>query len=295
MNDNNQLDQIAKMLRAQLKGQGHLWWISGYVYGQTSRDDLFIILYPADERLTEKVVRVYPHDFKKLPTFIPTEGIDGGDTDANPNKEQARKKGIYHECPLFEIVTFDGRETQMGKERRFGDVLRVTDRTRSAATPSQSAPPPPPQPTPNHTEVREGGGRRMLTPKPATGAEPSATQPALPDYRALALNAKTAEEFDYAAYMVLKNGLYTEVEHVTRTRESLVPEWEPGLQPNQAVLAALETYRNERAAAQGRREPKGDAHKIARTAALNVYHRTLKTAAPRSAGTPGAGMGAYQE
>ncbi len=107
---------------------------------KTSRDDLFIILYPADERLTEKVVRVYPHDFKKLPAFIITEGIDGGDTEANPNKEQARKKGIYHECPLFEIVTYDGRETQMGKERRFGDVLRVTTQERKPTLVGQPTP-----------------------------------------------------------------------------------------------------------------------------------------------------------
>ncbi len=26
--------RIEKMLRAQLKGEGHLWWIGGYVYGQ---------------------------------------------------------------------------------------------------------------------------------------------------------------------------------------------------------------------------------------------------------------------
>jgi hypothetical protein len=251
------------MLRAQLRGQGHLWWIGGYVYGQTSRDDLFIILYPADERLTEKVVRVYPHDFKKLPAFIQTEGIDGGDTDANPNKDQARRKGIYHECPLFEIVTFDGRETQMGKERRFGDVLRVTNVERKSA-----APPAPVRPTPNTAAVREGVGRNDPSPEPA-----------LPDYRAMALVAKTADEFDYAAYMALKSGLYTEVEHITKTRASLIPEWSPGSRPNQALLAALETYRNERATAQGHGQPTREAHKLARTAALNDYHRQLRSAA----------------
>lgn len=150
MNNHEQLDRIEKMLRAQLRGTGHLWWIGGYVYGQTSRDDLFIILYPADEKLSEKVVRVYPHDFKRLPMFIPTD-VDGGDTEANPNKEQARKKRIYHECPLFEIVTFDGKDTQMGKERRFGDVLRLSraaseaaaQGVRSAPTPTQPAQPSP--------------------------------------------------------------------------------------------------------------------------------------------------------
>lgn len=54
------LEQVAKMLRAQLKGAGHLWWIGGFVYGITGNNDPFIILYPADEKLHEKVVRVYP-------------------------------------------------------------------------------------------------------------------------------------------------------------------------------------------------------------------------------------------
>jgi hypothetical protein len=271
MND-QLLNQIAKMLRAQLKGTGHIWWIGGYVYGQTSRDDLFIILYPADERLTEKVVRVYPHDFKKLPAFIPTEGIDAGDTDANPNKEQARKRGIYHDCPLFEIVTFDGRDTQMGKERRFGDVLRVTNVERKS-----TAQPVPARPTPNTTEVREGGGRKSPTPKPA---EPTPAQPGLPNYRAMALDAKTADEFDYAAYMVLKNGLYTEVEHITKTRASLMANWSPGPRPNSAMLVALETYRNQRASMEGRGAPVREAHDQAKTDALNAYHRQFRSAAP---------------
>ena len=46
---------------------------------------------------------------------------------------------------------------------------------------------------------------------------------ALPDFRGLALEAKTAAEFDYAAYMVLRNGLYTDQERITKTREALVP------------------------------------------------------------------------
>ena len=107
MMDDQTIEQVAKMLRAQLRGAGHLWWIGGYVYGVTGNGDPFVILYPADEKLQEKVVRVYAHDFKKLPAFVPTD-VDGGDTEANPNKEQARKKGIYHECPMFEVVTFDG-------------------------------------------------------------------------------------------------------------------------------------------------------------------------------------------
>jgi hypothetical protein len=270
---NEQLDRIERMLRAQLKGEGHLWWISGFVYGQTSRDDLFIILYPADERLVEKVVRVYPHDFKKLPTFIRTEGIDGGDTDGNPNKEQARRKGIYHECPLFEIVTFDGKDTQMGKERRFGDVVRVTNAERRAPSTERGI---------MNDERQVTNGKQA--PTPASPAQPppppppaaDVERPELPDYRAMAVGAKTAGEFDYAAYMVLRNGLYTEVERITRTRESLVPAWQPGERPNGAMLSALAVYRDKRSAAEGRGEAAGAAHKFARREAMSAYNKAIR-------------------
>lgn len=249
-----QLDRIERMLRAQLKSASHVWWISGYVYGQTSNGDLFIILYPADERLAEKVVRVYPHDFKKLPGFIPTAGIDGGDTEANPNRTQARNKGIYHECPMFEIVTFDGKDTQMGKERRFGDVLRISQAAQAAA-PQAPAPSSP---------------GRSAPPPPEAGREPE-----LPDYRAMALAASSEREFDYAAFMVLRNGLYTDQERITKTRESLVPKWQSGQRTNSAMLHALAVYRDKRAAAEARGEAIGAAHKFAKFEAKSAYGRAL--------------------
>ena len=266
---NEQMDRIEKMLRAQLKSAGHVWWIGGFVYGQTSRDDLFIILYPADEKLNEKVVRVYPHDFKKLPRYIPTEGIDGGDTEANPNKEQARKKGIYHECPAFEIVTFDGKDTQMGKERRFGDVLRVSRAGQEAlGAPGGGVGAP----------TRANDGRRTTddTRRPQQPPPPPPDErPALPDYRALALEAKTEREFDYAAYMVLKNGLYSEQDRITKTREVIVPGWRPGGRANGAMLKALEVYREKRQAAEGRGEASGAAHAFAKKEAMGAYNREI--------------------
>lgn len=119
--------KVERMLEALLKSGNHLHWIGGYVYGRTSNDEPFVILYPADPRLQEKAVRVYPHDFKKLPDFIPTDNIEG-ETDANPSKDKAIKRGIYNVCPLFQIVTYDGKDTQMGPEKRFGHVLAITEK-----------------------------------------------------------------------------------------------------------------------------------------------------------------------
>jgi len=267
--NNEQLERIEKMLRAQLKSAGHIWWVSGWVYGQTSNGDLFIILYPAAENLKEKVVRVYDHDMKRLPAFIPTN-VDGGDTEANPSKEQARKKGIYHECPPFEIVTYDGKDTQMGKERRFGDVLRLSKAareatphdTRPAPSPNVGAPPPPP---PDDIDWN--------APPPAVQGElPGTPSAELPDYRAMAQAAKTAPEFDYMAYMVLKNGLYTEVERIGKTREMLAPEWKPAPESNKALLLALTVYRDKRTAAEARGEAPRAAHDFAKLEALQAWN-----------------------
>lgn len=254
---NDQLDQIAKMLRAQLKSASHIWWIGGYVYGVTSNGDPFIILYPAAENLKEKVVRVYSQDFRKLPVYIKTD-TDGGDTEANPNKDQARKKGIYHECPPFEIVTCDGRDTQMGKERRFGDVLRVSRAGLEALSGGQHRPPAPPPP---------------LQPQPQPLQAPTASgSDILPDYRRMARAARTDTEFDYAAFMTLRNGMYSELERIKKVREVLVPDWTPGEQSNAAMLAALEVYRDKRNAAEKQGETLSDAHALARQEGRNKYN-----------------------
>lgn len=272
---NEQLDRIEKMLAALLQNSKHIWWIGGYVYGVTSNNAPFVILYPASDKLNEKVVRVYDHDFRKLPNFIPTTGVEG-DTEANPNKEQARRKGIYHECPLFQIVTYDGKETQMGPERRFGDVIRVTQ-------PKGEQPPPPQQ---QQARVQQQQARVQQQPPPPPddidwNAPPPAVQEELPgtpsaelpDYRAMALAAKTAPEFDYMAYMVLKNGLYTEVERIGKTRQMLAPEWKPTPGSNRAMLHALTVYRDKRAAAESRGEAPRAAHDFAKLEAMGAYNR----------------------
>lgn len=138
----NDLLEIKKMLTALLKNQSQLHWIGGYVHGRTGNDDPFILLYPSDPRLKEKICRVYPHDFKKLPDFVSRDIPPGITQDGNPNKEKAAKHNLYHECPPFLITTYRIPNANMEYEVRFCDVLRISNRLTNPASPPAELPPP---------------------------------------------------------------------------------------------------------------------------------------------------------
>lgn len=137
---NDQLTRIEKMLRNILRSDGHIHRIGGYVYGQTSNNDPYVILYPAGDMLEHKAVRVYKEQLRFLPDFIPVDEIPDDAGGGNPDKSKAQKKGIYHECPPFEVLTYDGKDTQMGKEKRFSSVLQVLPQ-RAQTPPPQATPP----------------------------------------------------------------------------------------------------------------------------------------------------------
>ena len=113
-------------------------------------------------------------------------------------------------------------------------------------------------------------------PKPAPPTPPGeivgAQTAELPDYRAMAVNAKTDHEFDYAAYMTLRNGVSDSVERVAKTRRNLFPDWKPAPRSNTALLLALEVYRDKRAAAETRGEAARAAHDFAKLEALQAWN-----------------------
>lgn len=176
--NNPQLTQIEKMLTALLKSNNQLHWIGGYVYGRTTpRDDQrigdpFIILYPASERLNHKVTRVYEHDFPKLPAFLDTHVPESGTVDDNPDRDKALRKRVYYPCEHFLITTYEGKETQMGPEVRFLDVIRTAKPKAdvTSAPAPQPAPVPPVQPAPQPAPTK-------ATPPPAPVTPPT-PQPA---------------------------------------------------------------------------------------------------------------------
>lgn len=119
--------------------------------------------------------------------------------------------------------------------------------------------------------------RPTSPPPPDEPADDGPGMMGLPDYRKLALEAKTAEAFDYAAFMLLRNGLYTEVERITKTREALVPGWKPGEKSNGAMLEALAAYRDKRTGAEGRGEAPTAAHQFAKREAMGAYNKAIQS------------------
>ena len=133
--------------------------------------------------------------------------------------------------------------------------------------PRPSGPPPPDE---------AGWSPPVTTAVARPGHVPAAEGMALPDYRRLAREATAANEFDYAAYMVLRNGVYDSVERVAKTRQSLVPEWQASPATNEAALLALEVYRDKRAAAEANGEVPATAHQTAKQQAVKAYKTLLQ-------------------
>lgn len=240
----NQLARIEKMLEALLRSGNHLHWIGGYVYGRTSSDDPFIILYPAWDELREKACRVYSHAFHKLPDFIPTDNVPA-DTNANPNKGDAQRAGIYHECRHFEITTYDGKETPLGAEKRFGDVLRVSSR------PAPGAPP--------QTNGASSNG--------ASGPTRAKDESERDYWRREAMAATDELFFDTAVANL--EPWFQESANVQRFRESLFDDWRTDQVP--AYLAALERYAAIRLTGEDQDWDVLAAHKQAKEAALEAF------------------------
>jgi hypothetical protein len=115
------------MLEALLRSNNQLHWINAYAPGRTANGDEYIILYAANEKLNHKICRVYQEAFSRLPDYVDTN-VPQNAPNGNPTREEAHKRGILRTCPLFKIVTYDGRETAMGPERRFYVMLYASQK-----------------------------------------------------------------------------------------------------------------------------------------------------------------------
>ncbi len=169
---------IQKMLTALLQANNQIHWVGSYAHGLTKEGDPYIVLFPAAEYLEHQVCRVYPEHFRKLPEFIPRETP----ADIRPSKSSPKKDAAVP-CPVFSVLTYPGKETQMGPETRFSDTLFITKQNPTGqnvqyAALSQPKPAPPPQPTPPRPD--NGTARSAPQPKPAPVATAKTTAPAPP-------------------------------------------------------------------------------------------------------------------
>jgi hypothetical protein len=258
---NQDVIQVKKMLEALLKSEGLVEWVGGYVYGATSAGDPFVILYPASEYLKEKVCRVYPHQFKKLPGFIKTDGIVG-DTERNPSKGDAERAGIYHECPPFKIVMHLGKETQMGREKRFSDVLYVPQRRRQE---------PGPDPAGNVNKSTQNGA-----PDPAGNVANWQQSDAGDDDEKAAWRVKAVnvdDPFIFDTIILELSPWFENSSNVQKFREILFDDWKAG--HTEDYVIALEAYALQRMQLNGSLEPQ-EAHRRAKEHALGALKDTVQ-------------------
>jgi len=121
------IESLFLSLGKDSKGTDLHSWIGGYAYGRTKEhNDPFLYLYNPTVGMEEKVCRVYEKDFPKMPNFVDTNVPDMPGRKENPSKQVLIESGRYIECPRFEIIMFLGRETNLGPEKRFLGVSRVS-------------------------------------------------------------------------------------------------------------------------------------------------------------------------
>lgn len=134
MKNATQLDRIETMLKAVLASNNHIHWIGSYAHGRTSSGDPYVVLFPASDKLEHKVCRVYESQFKRLPNFVDT----AVPASVKPSKDTPKKdQGIA--CRNFQVVTSSGKDTQMGAEKRFFDVIAISSRVPQQPSPAEQA------------------------------------------------------------------------------------------------------------------------------------------------------------
>lgn len=252
------LQIVEDMLTAILKSQNNIHWIGGYVYGKTKGGDPFVVLYPAAEYLVEKACRVYPREFNKLPPFIPTQNVNGK-TKSNPNKQEAQDLGIYNACPMFQVLTYDGKDTPLGKEKRFGKVVRVTSKMPNSGRA-------------HATEEAPDEPEDISTPEPTTNP-PTLTRPlTLPEIKHFQREARTAtDEFLFVTAVNRLHPDYT-TDRLSSLRAGVCTDAITALNAP-AQLEAVEKYIARRKELEKSGVPISSAHATAKTDAAAAYAR----------------------
>ena len=116
----DQLGRIEAMLKSLLRSSNSIHYVGGYAHGRTKKGDPFLVLYPEYNGLKFQICRVYEHGFKRLPLYVNTTVPESA-----PEELGDKDSVDLFECRPFCILTFDGKDTNMGREKRFSDLLYV--------------------------------------------------------------------------------------------------------------------------------------------------------------------------
>lgn len=85
------------------------------------------------------------------------------------------------------------------------------------------------------------------------------------------LAARSVEEFDAAALLLLLAGTFDDLEDVQAARGGIAANWRPSAMGNEVMLTALETYGEKRAGALGRGASRTQAEVFALVEARRVF------------------------
>ena len=203
----DQLTRIERKLDALLKSANHLHWVGSYAHGRTSDGDPYIVLFPSSAKMEFQICRVYEPQWGKLPAFVET----AVPMHIKPSKKSPAKNSSIP-CPAFQVVTYDGRDTQMGPEKRFGHVTVINDQTATAGQPP-----------------------------------PAAKRPSGKDWHAEAAASTNAFMFDTAIVKAMP--WYKDASAAEQFRDVLFGEWNPA--EAAAVAAGMAAYAKARIKKQG--------------------------------------------
>lgn len=137
---------MQKMLKSILQTNKSYHVVGGFCWGNTPEGASFLVLYPKFDGLKFQVCRVYADDynFKDIPQWIrDTQETTG--YDSPKDKDWAKSKKIYHDGFTMAIVTYDGKDTQMGPEKRYAGVLWASGGKQAQFAPLSVPPPTQPQ------------------------------------------------------------------------------------------------------------------------------------------------------
>ncbi len=260
---------IRMMLEAQMKTDGLVWWVGAYAYGHTTKGDPYVMLYPLGDKFEQKVCKVYPKEFKKLPAFIPTENIPADIQGKNaPDVSDAKRMGVYRECLGFQVVLYLAENTAMGNRRkRLQGVIRYSKDAQGALKNGR-------QPSrPATTQQPRQQTRQAATPPPPANGSSQNNKPHHP-ILIMIQGAANISSFNKAVYDGLKDtDLFTNQERIIAIRELVAPNWQLTNMNKLPTATALKIYRDKRRDIEGEGQSTRIAHQNALSEAIRIYNK----------------------